>query len=311
MDDSEDKDCRAWVKGKLMKLLMMTLGRMVKALRSLKTKEEEKVLRFSWTPGGGMHNDGPRSSMANTGTALDMLEVLSPKEAVKRYDRVKLLGDSGPAGTPGRMHMRPQERTEKVGVLTRLGTWFARHFYRLNDDAQRDHFASQIGDFAKHVVVALGADSLPSNTVDVVYLLTAASKEGDVQKEKPWTADTVCRVAAELLKRSEPVEISAEDIVSMQAQFWMLDHAVGLEIVERVSDSALLALKSAEVSFLHEVKQNLRSATSAEARLQSTQIAPTKGASVPRSPKTERWNTGGSLRSPRQPGTTQERVVYL
>ena len=37
-----------------------------------------------------------------------------------------------------------------------------------------------------------------------------------------------------------------------------------MEIVERVSDSALLALKSAEVSFLHEVKQNLRSATSVE-----------------------------------------------
>ena len=44
--------------------------------------------------------------------------------------------------------------------------------------------------------------------------------------ELPWTANTVCRVVEELLKQSQPIEISAEDIVSMKAQFWMLDKEV-------------------------------------------------------------------------------------
>ena len=62
-----------------------------------------------------------------------------------------------------------------------------------------------------------------------------------MQKEKPWTADTVCRVASQLLTHPDPIEISAEDIVSMQAQFWMLENAVPEDRI--VPDCLLVSIR--------------------------------------------------------------------
>ena len=62
----------------------------------------------------------------------------------------------------------PQEDglREQAGVLSKWRTAMFRSFFRLSDGAQRDHFAQQIGDFTNHVVVTLGADTLPSNVTE-------------------------------------------------------------------------------------------------------------------------------------------------
>ena len=44
-------------------------------------------------------------------------------------------------------------------------------FYLLDSESQRAHFAGQIGDFAKHIIIELGTTQLVSNLVDVIFVL--------------------------------------------------------------------------------------------------------------------------------------------
>ena len=54
--------------------------------------------------------------------------------------------------------------------LLRFAGSFASKFYRLDSQSQRAHFAGQIGDFAKHIIIELGTSQLVSNLVDVIFV---------------------------------------------------------------------------------------------------------------------------------------------
>ena len=98
---------------------------------------------------------------------------------------------------PGRLAVRGRNsRTQRVLDLwkesvsmvqkaqtthRRFGRWFARMFYRLSDESQREHLSGQVGDFSKYIICSLGADYLPSNLVDVLFLLTLTAKDPKVR----------------------------------------------------------------------------------------------------------------------------------
>merc|ERR1719321_303870 len=100
----------------------------------------------------------------------------SKKDDSKKDDSKPKVGSDDESNTDGKaagslrvLSIHALQSGIKSSCSSRFASWLARTFYRLSDDAQRDHFADQVGTFAKHIVATLGANFLPSNIVDVLF----------------------------------------------------------------------------------------------------------------------------------------------